>query len=326
MADENTIYDENEATQFDDSTTSATGGATQTENPATEGRATETKRKGAWQKVSIGFGTGLVFGAAATVLTSSTAAEGTAPTASTGEDEPNTTTSEQHPLVDDQISMATCVDDDMSFSQAFAAARAEVGPGGAFEWRGQIYGTYTAEEWDNMSAAERNEYNDHFAWSSSADTTTSTDHHTASASASNDDVQVVSPETAQDTHTVHTPDQTESGDVAPADEVVVVNHTEPADSEVQVLGVVHDTETGMNVGGMMVDNQEVILIDVDNDHHFDLMATDLNGDGQFQENEVVDISGQGLTVNDLGGFSDLNGNMMASNDEPDYTNDVSYDA
>lgn len=46
--------------------------------------------------------------------------------------------------------------------------------------------------------------------------------------------------------------------------------------EVQILEVVHDNETGMNIGGMMVDNQEVILIDVDNDQTFDVMASDLN--------------------------------------------------
>ena len=42
------------------------------------------------------------------------------------------------------------VDDNASFAEAFADARAQVGPGGAFEWRGHVYNTYYAEEWNNM--------------------------------------------------------------------------------------------------------------------------------------------------------------------------------
>lgn len=50
------------------------------------------------------------------------------------------------------------VTDDMSFSEAFAAAREQVGPGGAFEWHGNYYGTYYSEEWDQMSNTERSDF------------------------------------------------------------------------------------------------------------------------------------------------------------------------
>ena len=40
--------------------------------------------------------------------------------------------------------------DDMSFAEAFKAAREETGPGGFFEWRGHTYNTYTAEEWEDL--------------------------------------------------------------------------------------------------------------------------------------------------------------------------------
>ena len=43
---------------------------------------------------------------------------------------------------DAEINVATGVTDEMSFGEAFAAARAEVGAGGAFEWRGEVYNTY----------------------------------------------------------------------------------------------------------------------------------------------------------------------------------------
>lgn len=57
-----------------------------------------------------------------------------------------------------EIPVATSVNDDMSFNEAFAAARAEVGAGGVFEWHGRTYNTYYAEEWNDMSPAERNDF------------------------------------------------------------------------------------------------------------------------------------------------------------------------
>lgn len=50
------------------------------------------------------------------------------------------------------------VTDDMSFSEAFTAARADIGPGGVFEWNGNLYGTYYKEEWDSLSPEETEEY------------------------------------------------------------------------------------------------------------------------------------------------------------------------
>ena len=40
------------------------------------------------------------------------------------------------------------VTDNMSFSEAFGAARAELGAGGVFEWNGNLYGTFYATEVD----------------------------------------------------------------------------------------------------------------------------------------------------------------------------------
>lgn len=56
------------------------------------------------------------------------------------------------------MAIAWNVNDDMSFGQAFAAARREVGAGGVFEWHGHAYGTYYKEEWDAMSEAEKHQY------------------------------------------------------------------------------------------------------------------------------------------------------------------------
>lgn len=44
--------------------------------------------------------------------------------------------------------------EDMSFGEAFAAAREDLGPGETFEWHGNVYSTYTAEEWNAAHPAE----------------------------------------------------------------------------------------------------------------------------------------------------------------------------
>lgn len=50
------------------------------------------------------------------------------------------------------------VNQEGTFKEAFDAARAQVGPGGVFEWRGQWYNTYTAEEWTGMEPAGKEDY------------------------------------------------------------------------------------------------------------------------------------------------------------------------
>lgn len=50
------------------------------------------------------------------------------------------------------------VNQEGTFKDAFDAARAQVGPGGIFEWHGQWYNTYTAEEWTGMEPVSKNDY------------------------------------------------------------------------------------------------------------------------------------------------------------------------
>ena len=69
----------------------------------------------------------------------------------------NTTTLSEHHIGHD-LNVATSVDDSMSFSEAFAAARAEVGAGGVFIWHGNTYGTYYAGEWNSMSEEDKEQY------------------------------------------------------------------------------------------------------------------------------------------------------------------------
>lgn len=210
------------------------------------------------------------------------------------------------------LQVAHNINDDMTFDEAFAAAREEVGPGGAFQWHGSVYGTYTASEWNEMSTADRAEFNNHFSWNQ--------------VNATSGNVATVQPIEEHHHHHHHT--QVEVVEVIETHQpesdhtAQPVNETISYEPEIEVLGVVHDHETGANIGAYTVDSQEVVVIDVDGDLEFDLMASDLNQNNTLDEGEVVDIHGQGLTVDHLGGFTnpadaiEASDDYMASLDDP----------
>lgn len=192
------------------------------------------------------------------------------------------------------------VDDEVSFSKAFADARAQVGPGGAFEWRGNVYSTYYEEEWDNMSAQERAEYQSKI------------DYQTVTG-----DSQSVKPEVTTST-----------------EEPAMAANTEMVDEQsqqggIKVLGVeaVVDPQGNlMTVAAIEIDNDQALLVDVDNNGIMDVIMVDENHDGQISENEIYDASEAQISTADLQhhmAASQDPGMMMACNDGmPDYMNDA----
>ncbi len=58
------------------------------------------------------------------------------------------------------IDFSDAVTDDMSFEEAYKAARADVGDSGFYNWRGSTYHTLTKEEWDALSPEEQQEFLD----------------------------------------------------------------------------------------------------------------------------------------------------------------------
>lgn len=145
------------------------------------------------------------------------------------------------------IKYATGVDDDMSFNKAFAAARAEVGAGGAFEWRGQVYGTYYADEWDAMTADEKSAFGRNF------------DSRSADADYTNEVVAEVVAEEASDVR----------GYEADDEPVAYINE----ETDVEILGVeMNDDDV------YLASNDEVVLIDIVGE---DECVVDNLGDGDF---------------------------------------------
>ena len=315
MNDEKTIFDgentqyqshDEEATQYDDAYNNENKKTEETETSDNKDNVAKGK-KSIWKKVAVGAGSGILLGSVATLLSAS------APLGHADGEDAEEEGSETHPeWTDGEVPVASSVSDDMSFSEAFTAARTEVGSGGVFEWHGNIYSTFTEDEWNGMTAEQRDEYGSHFSWhSDNSSTETASSTHSSTSS-----------------HSAHATDEVEVSEVTQAshtEEVAVVD----VDPEVEVLGVVHDEESGANIAGLAVDGQEVVLIDVNGDETFDVMGADVNGDQQLSQNEIVDISGQNLTVNDLGGISNPDGSLYASNNsnEIDYTNDTAvYDS
>ena len=196
------------------------------------------------------------------------------------------------------------VNDEASFSQAFADARAQVGPGGAFEWRGHVYSTYYEEEWNNMSAEERANYQQKI------------------------DYQAVTGETQDVKPTASTASESQS------EEVVMASNTEMVDEQsqqggIKVLGVeavVDPQGNPMTVAAIEIDNDQALLVDVDNNGMMDVIMVDENHDGQISENEIYDASEAQIATVDLqqhmAASQDPN-MLMASNDGmPDYMNDA----
>lgn len=192
-----------------------------------------------------------------------------------------------------------------NFNEAFAQARAQVGPGGVFEYDGRLYGTYTSDEWEQMSSEERAEYQNRV-------NEVAPSHHNSSSN-STQPIELV--ENAE-----HTPN------VVPANAEMIA--VEPVDNEIRILGVEAVTDGNGNIMNVaLVENSgdQALLVDVDNNGTIDVMLHDDNNDGQIQEQEIHDISQAGLNITDLEqAHAAQQGDVFyaANDDMPDYINDA----
>ena len=248
---------QNEETLYEDNQVTPSNEANNNEdvNVAQESKK---EKSSTWRSVGVGMGLGILLGSTTSFVVNPVPIPEPGPG-------PKPTPEPDPEWTDGKVEVATTVNDEMSFSQAFGAARAEVGAGGAFEWRGNVYSTYTAEEWNGMSAEERNTYNEHFRWS----------RHEAATS------QDSTAETVTEQALAEEPAKPEKVTVEEIQEEPVVEvEVQEVTPEVEILGVVHDNETGANLGLMTVDEQEFLLIDVDDNGEFDVVVSDVNGDGR----------------------------------------------
>lgn len=193
------------------------------------------------------------------------------------------------------------VNDNMSFNEAFASARQELGPGGVFAWQGQYYNTFYAEEID-----ENNQPSVDYA---------TTDHHDLphiehttgaepiSATADADDADFI--DSGSDPHVLAV-DFDMDGKI----DAVFVDLNQDGSADIMytdinqdgVIGedefiVIHDPETlkmaeTPSEGTMMsIDTNadgidDVLIADADGDQVADIIGIDENMNQQLEESEV----------------------------------------
>ncbi len=183
------------------------------------------------------------------------------------------------------------VSDDMSFDEAFASARKQVGAGGVFEWRGKLYGTYYKNEWDAMSQADKDQY-------------AANVFGTPQAKVHNENIQEQPrkdmPEDAEQNTNVqkvsHQTNNQQDRAEAGSDEGGRYNIQ-------QVYGVRTVTDNNGNPMTMVeakVNGHNAILCDINQDDKIDSMAIDANDDGQITQDEIIPVPQGAVLVSELG--------------------------
>ena len=250
-------------------------------NPITESTAVKSnvEKKGLsplWQSVLVGGVPGILIGAGGTV-----GVEAIANSASS---------EEQGEAIQDEAAVGTTteileahsVTDDMSFSEAFATARAEVGPGGAFVWHGQVYGTYRGDdpEWQEMSDEARIEHSQEILSQVHAAPYTPTENEPeiVPAPAPENSSEIEEVDTLADT-----PEEANDNDV----HILGVGELQAPDGAVAQVGV------------GTIDDHAAIFADTDGDNEVDTVLIDTNDNAQLDRDEVYDATGSGITMEDL---------------------------
>ncbi len=262
-----------------------------------------------WKKVAIGGISAIAFGGAAYAATSLINSDEpdvvdenvanddtTTTTTDTATDNTDVVSAPYHP----SLQMATSVNDDMTFAEAFKAARAEVHAGGVFEWHGQVYGTYYGDEWDALSPADQSAF--------TASTSKVAAEHTAAA------------KTEQEEHTAQHHEEHHEDNHEVAQSKPDTKADEETESEVIIERIDYDPENEASLAYVTVDGTEVIMADIDNDGVFDVLYVDENGNGEVEENEVYNITDENITVEGLGGYTEpslegfIDEDFLANND------------
>ena len=242
------------------------------EQPISEPQSEKT----GWKNVAIGSAAGILLGAGAIY-------------AGSGEDKQDAASTASSSTADKQPVKVGEVSDDMSFTDAFNSARAQVGAGGVFHWHGGIYSTYTADEWDNMTADNREEYAqaikpeiraDEMENSYVAEAHTTSHSQTADAKA---DVEPVSHEPVQTA--VH-----QQEDVEPAYVAASQSHQDTTNADDDVHVVAQGTVQG----------HAAAAVDLNGDGDADVAVIDVNDNNVLDDPDVVvDHQGNMATVGQL---------------------------
>ena len=113
-----------------------------------------------------------------------------------------------------------------------------------------------------------------------------------------------------------TPEPTPASEPRPESEIEVVSYET----------VTNEDGSQIDVAVVNAQGQAVMIADVDQNGVADIMASDLNYNGQLEHGEMVDVSDQNIAMQPLQDAANMNGNnMVAQTGEPDYINDANVD-
>ncbi|MBR1400601.1 MAG: hypothetical protein IJ562_03305 [Prevotella sp.] len=228
-----------------------------------------------WKPVTIGGVTGILMGAGTMYAVQSSAHDANA-SAETG----------------NELKIAT-PGDELSFESAFNAARSEIGSGGIFHWRGNLYNTYTEEEWNRMSHQDKNLFAERVKPeinASDIDTSQQTDNDNDGKAITDESKMHELTDNAADDDNITTANNNQTN--SSVDE-------QTTNSDVRIVGFGHAQLANGNfatVEELDVNGQRVTVIDVDNDGVADYALSDLNNNHLVDDGEIIDLhTGETLT-------------------------------
>ena len=171
------------------------------------------------------------------------------------------------------VNEAMSVSDEMTFKEAFAAARAEVGLEGAFVWHGQVYSTYRADdpEWKGMSMEDRIAHSEHIL----------SQVHATPYTPGEDEPEITEvPEIpAEDVPEEETPAEENPEEEVPVEDEGLELIDEDEDADVHIVGVeLPGTEEGSDIQITYgeIDGSEAVFADTDGDGEVDLVLIDVD--------------------------------------------------
>ena len=280
----------------------------------------KTKNSRAWKSVIIGGIPGVILGTAGTAFAQEVI--GTDSQAEQNEEVSNNGVNHVDPQ-EIGVEMSESVNDDMSFGEAFAAAREDVGLGGVFEWHGNLYNTYSADEWEAMSDEDKQEFaNSVYNVQGNDDNTEEEQGQVSSEVVANnvgEGVGEQEPATVEATAEEEgAPAEPTNIEAAPEGEAT----GEVVDVQVHEVGSVA-TEEGeiLNVAVASVDGHDAAFVDVDNDGYVDGVLVDANDDGVIEENEVIETPDSEVNMSHLAMMTESQEDSVYDG-TPDYTNDA----
>lgn len=258
-----------------------------------------------WQRITVGGVSGILLGAGAMFAANANATENAT------EQESNVDTSAEQQQ--GSVPQVATVNDSMSFSEAFASAREQVGPGGVFQWHGGIYGTYYANEWNAMSEEE------HAAFAQSVQPEVHVqDINTGVITAEHPDIVLTETSQQPDSSTVEVVEAVEptaQGDMA------TVDITDTPDNPQW-----HVVDHGI------VDGHEAVALDITGNNIADLAIIDIDDNHQLSDPDIAInlATGDAVTLGEINEEpstpTDMGPTAMVANNPGDGMSDYVNDA